>query len=97
MMLYRKITTFIEEFYRTSSNALMLTGARQTGKTYSVRNFGKRFKNFIEINFIENGEAVDIFKGVTSADEILMRLSVMFIKPDEDSVGVYRIDLSGLV
>lgn len=76
-MLYRKITSYIEDFYRTSGNALLLTGARQTGKTYSVRNFGRRFKSFVEINFIENREAVEIFKGVTSADEILLRLSAL--------------------
>ena len=76
-MLYRKITSYIEDFYRTSNNALLLTGARQTGKTYSVRNFGSSFKSFVEINFIENREAIDIFRGVTSADEILLRLSAL--------------------
>lgn len=76
-MLYRKIAAYIEDFYATSGNALLLTGARQTGKTYSVRNFGKKFKNFIEINFIEHPEFVDIFKGVTSAKEVLLRLSVI--------------------
>lgn len=82
-MLYRKIASYIDEFYRTSRNALLLTGARQTGKTYSVRNFGKSFKNFIEINFIENSAAVDIFKDVTSADEILLRLSAISSSPLE--------------
>ena len=76
-MLYRKITSYIEDFYQTSNNALLLTGARQTGKTYSVRNFGSRFNRFVEINFIENREAVNIFSGVTSADEILLRLSAL--------------------
>lgn len=82
-MLYRKITEYIERFYETSSNALLLTGARQTGKTYSVRNFGKKFKNFIEINFIERSDAVDIFKDVRSADEILLRLSALTDIPME--------------
>lgn len=76
-MLFRKLTTYIEDFYATSNRALLLTGARQTGKTYAAREFGKRFKNFIEINFIERPEAVDLFRNVTDADEILLRLSAL--------------------
>ena len=30
---------------------LLLRGARQTGKSSSVREFGKTFDNFVEINF----------------------------------------------
>ena len=74
-MLYREVNQYIEEFYKTSRNALLLTGARQTGKTYSARLLGKKFKNFIELNFIEHPEAVGLFKDVTSADEIILRLS----------------------
>ncbi|MDE5814317.1 MAG: AAA family ATPase, partial [Muribaculaceae bacterium] len=61
-MLYREVTQYIENFYRTSRNALLLTGARQTGKTYSARTLGKKFNNFVELNFIEHPEAVDLFK-----------------------------------
>lgn len=77
MALYRKVNEYIKRFYKESHNALLLTGARQTGKTYSAREFGKQFKNFVEINFIEHPEAVGIFKNVTSADDILLRLSAL--------------------
>lgn len=80
-MLYRKITGYIEDFYKTSKNALLLTGARQTGKTYSARMLGRQFKNFIELNFVEHPEAVGIFEDVTSADEILLRLSAITTTP----------------
>lgn len=80
-MLYRKISKQIETFYKTSRNAMLLTGARQTGKTYSVRAFGKTYKNFVEINFIEHPELVEIFQNVTSADDILLRLSVIIKTP----------------
>jgi len=80
-MLYRKIAPYIEDFFKTSKNALLLTGARQTGKTYSARQFGKQFKNFIELNFVEHPEAIDIFNNVTSADEILLRLSAITTTP----------------
>ena len=62
-MLKRKIDSYIRNYYATSRNALLITGARQTGKTYSIREFGKTFKSFIEINFVENPDAVGIFKG----------------------------------
>lgn len=82
-MLYREATQYIENFYRISRNALLLTGARQTGKTYSARLLGKKFKYFIELNFIEHPEAVGLFKNVTSADEILLRLSALISTPME--------------
>ena len=80
-MLYRKINQYIENFYKTGRNALLLTGARQTGKTFAARLFGKKFKNFIELNFIEHPEAIEIFKDATSADEILLRLSAITTTP----------------
>ncbi len=80
-MLYRKANQYIEEFYKTSKNALLLTGARQTGKTYLARLLGKQYKNFIELNFIENPDAVGLFKDITSADEIILRLSTFTSTP----------------
>ena len=77
-MLKRHLTQFIEDFYATSRKALLLTGARQTGKTYAAREFGKKFKHFVEINFIENPQAVSLFQDVSDAEEILMRLSALF-------------------
>lgn len=68
MILSRHLTSFIEEYYATQKSALMLTGARQTGKTYAIRQFGKNFKRFVEINFVERPEAVALFDKVCSAD-----------------------------
>lgn len=48
-MLKGKIDEYIRNFYAATRNALLVTGARQTGKTYSIREFGKTFKSFIEI------------------------------------------------
>lgn len=76
-MLFRKLTEFLENYYATSNRALLLTGARQTGKTFAARELGRKYKNFIEINFIERPEAVNLFQGVGDADEILLRLSAL--------------------
>lgn len=36
---------------------LLLRGARQVGKTYAVRELGKQFDNFVEINLEINPKA----------------------------------------
>jgi hypothetical protein len=76
-MLKRKIDKYLKDYYQKSGNALLITGARQVGKTYSIREFGKTFNSFIEINFIENPDAVGLFKNAKGSSDILMRLSTI--------------------
>lgn len=80
-MIKRKVDDFIRHYYENTRNALLVTGARQIGKTYSIRQFGKTFKSFVEINFIEMPEAVDLFKGAKSSNDILLRLSAIASVP----------------
>lgn len=80
-MLNRKIDAYIRNYYATNRNALLITGARQIGKTYSIREFGKTFKSFIEINFLENPDAISIFKGAKNSADILLRLSAVTTIP----------------
>ena len=80
-MLKRKIDSYIREYYEINRTALLITGARQIGKTFSIREFGKTFKSFIEINFVENPEAVEVFKGAKNSSEILLRLSALTSVP----------------
>ena len=45
-MLYREIEEKIKDFFQTEKkSALMITGARQVGKTYCIREFAK--ENFL--------------------------------------------------
>ncbi len=76
-MLKRKINSYIRDFYTNSRNALLITGARQTGKTFSIREFGKSFKSFVEINFVDMPEAVSVFAEAKSSSDILLRLSAI--------------------
>lgn len=76
-MLKRKIDTFIRNFYKSSKNALLITGARQIGKTFSIREFGKQWKCFVEINFIENEEAALLLKDAKNTSDLLLRLSAL--------------------
>ena len=56
---------------------LLIKGARQTGKTYIVEEFGKReYKSFIEINFLKNPGLKAIFNGDLTADEIYKKISI---------------------
>lgn len=80
-MLRRKIDNYIRNYYETTRNALLITGARQIGKTYSIRQFGKTFKSFVEINFVETPEAVELFNGAKSSSDILLRLSTITSVP----------------
>lgn len=80
-MLKRKIDHYIKQYYESNRNALLITGARQIGKTYSIREFGKSFESFIEINFVERPEAVEVFRGAKGSTDILLRLSAMTTIP----------------
>lgn len=80
-MIKRKIDNYIRHYYETTRKALLVTGARQIGKTFSIRQFGKTFKSFVEINFIEMPEAVELFKGAKNCSDILLRLSTITSVP----------------
>lgn len=81
-MLERKISRYIEHFYEVNKGALLLSGARQIGKTYSVRRFAeKKFNSFIEINFVDNPDAVGIFSNAKNSSDILLRLSAFVNQP----------------
>ena len=82
-MLKRKIESVFEDFLSDSSKkALLVTGARQVGKTYSVRQFGNsHFDSFVEFNFIKNEESRTIFQNVSDEKDILLRISALSDKP----------------
>ena len=78
-MLKRKIEIELERFHTdTSRRALLLTGARQVGKTYSVREFGRsHYESFVEFNFIRDKDAVNIFRNISDERDILLRISAL--------------------
>jgi len=60
---------------------LLLRGMRQSGKTSAVRNLGKKFKYYVEINFDNDNDACFFFKNNIEPVEICMRLSLYFRVP----------------
>ena len=76
-MLYRKAYDYLMNWKsNVKKKALLITGARQIGKTYIIRKFGNdNYENFIEINFITNPDAAKIFSGDLSAETIIINLT----------------------
>ena len=76
-MLYRKIYKKLEDFFSSDKRALLITGARQTGKTFSIREIGgKCFEHFVEINFLRQRDAVQIVNGAKSVEDLVLKLSL---------------------
>lgn len=75
-MLTRTVDRILSDHFKISKTALLIEGARQIGKTFSIRQFGKKFKTYIEINFIEQPEAISLFKDLSNTKDLLARLSL---------------------
>lgn len=77
-MLDRSAGKIITEWISDGKDALLVTGARQIGKTYLIR---ECLKNsgfpYVELNFIENPELIELFAGAKDAKELMMRLSLV--------------------
>ena len=83
IVLFRKLYSELEQFYSENpKEALLVTGARQIGKSFAIREFGKsHFENFIEINFIEMPQAIEVFNNAKDARDILLRISALKNQP----------------
>ena len=55
--------------------AMLLRGARQVGKTWSVRELGKQAKYFCELNFEEDKDLARFFSGSLAPEKIVEKLS----------------------
>lgn len=84
-MLYRVMKKKIEDFFRKEEKAaLMVTGARQVGKTYCIREYAKEnYEYVIEINFIESPQAVQLFENARNSEDILLRITALTNIPME--------------
>lgn len=76
-MIKRKMYKYLINWkQKKDKSALVIKGARQVGKSYLVREFGRNeYESYIEINFLKNPLYKNIFKGDLSAEEIFKRLS----------------------
>ena len=82
-MLRRKIETQLEAWRSAPKRtALLVTGARQIGKTYIIRHFAQQhYDHIAELNFIENPDLVALFDRPRDAKNLLMRLELAVNTP----------------
>ncbi len=78
-MLYRKIQSYIENHLRSGSNKiLVIDGARQIGKTYIIKYTAEKlFKNYIEINMLEDSLKDRYFSNVRTVDDFYLQVSMI--------------------
>ncbi len=79
--MYRKIKNKLKERLNNNNDeALMITGARQVGKTYIIREFLKEEigeENFIEFNLFENEKVKETIDNSKNSDDLLFRLTAL--------------------
>ena len=82
-MLKRKIEKRIESWKATKTNqGLLITGARQTGKTSSIEAFGReRYEAMVKIEFVEQPRAVDIISEARNLSDLIMRITALAERP----------------
>ncbi len=78
-MLYRKIESYIENHLKSASNKiLIIDGARQIGKSYIIREVGKRlFPNYIEVNMEIDKIGDRNFAEAKTVDDFYLALSTI--------------------
>ena len=78
-MLFRKIQTYIEDYFNSNSNkVLLIEGARQVGKTYIIRYVGKKmFENYIEINMVQDFDGNQLFANTKTVDDFYLQVSML--------------------
>ena len=77
-LLKRKIDKYLIDWKNNPDRMpLIVKGARQIGKTESIRNFAKNnYKNVIEINFVLQKQFKDIFDNGYEVDTIIKNISL---------------------
>ena len=80
--MFRKDSITIKEWLENSNKALLVTGARQIGKTWLIRDeIDKSGLKRFEINFIDQPDMVNYLNAEMSAEDFLVKLKM--IMPEE--------------
>ncbi len=79
-MFYRKIETTLNEYYKSPSDPiLILTGARQIGKSFIIRETANKFfPNYIELNMQDDLDGDNNFKNVKTTRDFYLQLSALY-------------------
>ena len=75
-MLARTAEKEIRKWIRNPKTALLVSGARQVGKTWSIRKcLGESSASWLEINLIEEPELIPLLSHSTSVQDLIINLS----------------------
>lgn len=79
MYLKRKVDDFLEKWFnRRPHNSLIIKGARQIGKTYSILEFGKKnYDSLIYINFSEEPKYKNITASSYKPDDVIKEITLL--------------------
>ena len=81
-MLRRKVTDRLLSWKNNSNKALLVTGARQIGKSYAIRTFGKdNYASYYEVNLLLDTEAKDVLAGAKNAIDFINRVALLADAP----------------
>lgn len=82
---------------QTGRKPLLLRGARQVGKSWSVRNLGKSFTHYLEINLEKRKDLIPLFSEINDVCELatrLGRLAGVPVVPGETLLFIDEIQIS---
>ena len=74
-------TTLEEQKNSTQRKPLLLRGARQVGKSSTIRELSKKFSHFVEVNFESEKAVRTFFEGNLNPHQICDRLSLYYETP----------------
>ncbi len=79
-MLYRKISKTLDKYYKNDANQiLIITGARQIGKSFIIRETAKSyFKNYIEINLKDDFDGNKLYENAHDIDSFYLQVSAEY-------------------
>lgn len=75
-----------------SRKVLLLRGARQVGKTYIIRELGKKFNHYLEVNFESDKSVHRFFESDLNPDEICANLMAYYNIPIHDGKTLLFLD-----
>jgi len=76
--LRRKVDDFLRHWKQNPDKMpLIIKGARQIGKTSSIKHFAESYKHFIEINFITEPQYLKIFSSGYSPENVIKEISLI--------------------
>jgi len=89
----RDLSIYLEEWVTDPGRKpILLKGARQVGKSYLARDFGKRFDNFVEINFDFTPGLKSVFEKDLDPIRIVRDLSVIVGQPIKPGKALLFLD-----